>query len=345
MRVALDAQLQVGTATGVGEYVQGLAQSLPEVGLDLLPLRERALNPWRFDRRVLWDQVVLPARAAQSGAQLLHCASGTMPRFCTLPVVTTVHDVAWLKVQAHARAYARYYFGRFSLACYKRARLLLVDSEFSRAELLSVYDGDPNRISVIYPGVSADFEAVQRAPAMQATLLVVGTVERRKNLEVLIRALRRVRTPVRLLVAGPPTPYQQECQALARQLGVADSVQWLGYVSRAQLLELYSSSMMAAVPSAYEGFGYALAQALVAGIPVISSNAASLPEVAQHDVQLIDPQDVDAWAMQLQTVLDDPRAAGERAQALRANAAVRFSLRTAALSLQRAYAQALETNA
>jgi len=58
MRVALDAQLTVGTATGIGEYVRGLTCALRARELDLVALREERLNPWRFDRRVLWDQFV-----------------------------------------------------------------------------------------------------------------------------------------------------------------------------------------------------------------------------------------------------------------------------------------------
>ena len=136
VRVALDAQLGVGTATGIGEYVNGLAAALRRRGVDLVELREPRLDPWRFDRRVRWDQTVLPLRARSSGADVLHCASGTMPLLRPMPVVVTVHDVAWLHVQGHARAYARYYFGKFSLAQYRAAAAIVVDSSFSRGALL-----------------------------------------------------------------------------------------------------------------------------------------------------------------------------------------------------------------
>ncbi len=144
VKLALDAQLAVGTATGIGEYVRGLAAALRRTGADVEELCEPRLDPWRFDRRVLWDQVLLPLRARSSGASLLHCASGTVPLIESLPVVVTVHDVAWLEAQSHARAYARYYFGRFSLQRYRRATRIVVDSKFSREALLPLLDGfDP----------------------------------------------------------------------------------------------------------------------------------------------------------------------------------------------------------
>ena len=98
MRVALDAQLALGTATGIGEYVTGLAQALRRRGADISLLQCPRLDPWRFDRRVLWDQVLLPIAAHRARPDVLHCASGTMPALAPRATVVTVHDMAWLRV-------------------------------------------------------------------------------------------------------------------------------------------------------------------------------------------------------------------------------------------------------
>ena len=138
MRVGVDAQLVRGTATGIGEYVRGLVPALRARGIDVVELDFPALDPWRFDRRALWDQVLLPFAAARARVDVLHCAAGTMPPAATAPIVVTVHDVAWLRVQSHARAYARAYFGAYMLARYRSAHGIVVDSAFSRDELLAV---------------------------------------------------------------------------------------------------------------------------------------------------------------------------------------------------------------
>ena len=288
VRVALDAQLTVGTATGIGEYVRGLADALRARKLDLAELREESLNPWRFDRRVLWDQFVLPRRARESGADLLHCASGTVPRIVSLPVVVTVHDVAWLDVQRHAPAYARYYFGKFSLHGYRRAKRIVVDSEFSRGALLARLGGfDPERVSVVYPGVAAEFVNLARERGDGRTILSVGTIEPRKNLELLVRALTQL-PGARVVAVGPQTPYARECAFLAQQLDVADRLEMPGYVTRETLLALHASCAVVAVPSAYEGFGYAAAQALCAGMPCVVSDRTSLPEVSGGDAPIVE---------------------------------------------------------
>ena len=275
-RIGLDAQLAAGTATGIGEYVRGLASALRERGVDVVELAEPRLDPWRFDRRVLWDQVLLPLAARRAGVRLLHCASGTMPLGARLPTVVTVHDVAWFRVQAHARPYARAYFGAFALARYRRAARVFVDSQFSRAELLDVARLDPARVVVVYPGVARDvMDVARRRDEARPFVLAVGTVEARKNLEVAVRAIARV-PGVRLVSVGPPTPYRERCAALARELGLGERVEFRGYVPRAEVLDLYARATAAVVPSTYEGFGYGAAQALCAGVPLVAANASSL---------------------------------------------------------------------
>ncbi len=339
MRVALDAQLTVGTATGIGEYVRGLIDALRSRGVDVAELSEPRLDPWRFDRRVLWDQVLLPLRARASGASLLHCASGTMPRANGIPIVVTVHDVAWLADQVNARSYARYYFGKLTPQRYRRARAIVVDSNFSRDALLQFVRGlDPRRVHVVYPGVAADFCELVRGAGDGRTILAVGTIERRKNLEVLVRALARL-PAARLVAVGPHTPYAVECAELAQQLGVTDRVEMPGYVARDRLLALYRECAVVAVPSRYEGFGYAAAQALCAGTPCIVSDRSSLPEIVSGDAPVAPADDVEAWVAALDAALRGDDAG--RARDIRSRAIARFSWDASAARMEALYAQAL----
>ncbi len=338
MRVALDAQLAVGTATGIGEYVRGLSAALENAGVAVAELREPRLDPWRFDRRVLWDQVLLPLRARKSGATLLHCASGTMPLIAELPIVVTVHDVAWLAAQQHTRPYARWYFGRFSLSRYRRAACIVADSHFSRDALLALLGVFPaERVHVVYPGVAPDFCSLRRERGDGRTILAVGTVEPRKNLAVLVRALTDL-PAARLVAVGPHTPYAAACSALARKLGVEERVELRGYVARDEVLALYRTCAVVAVPSHYEGFGYAVAQALCAGAPCVVSDKSSLPEVAGADAAVVPADDAGAWAAALGAALD--RAAEPPNEERRRRALARFSWDAAARRMAEIYASA-----
>jgi len=340
VRVALDAQLMRGTSTGIGEYVAGLVAALREVrDLEVVAL-QAPLDPWRFDRRVIWDQVLLPLAAARSGASLLHCASGTLPLFSSVPLVATVHDVAFLRVQGHVRAYARAYFGAFQLERYRRARRIVVDSRFSRDELLACGGIEPERVDVVYPGVAADVFALVRQPDRAPYALAIGTVEPRKNLATAIRALRGV-PGLHLTAVGPLTPYAQECLRVARACGVEARVTLRGYVSRAELLALLAGAACVVVPSRYEGFGYAAAQALCSGVPLLAANAASLPEVVDGAMPLLPPADAEAWGAAMRAILGDRDAAEARAAALRPAAVARFDWSRAARETASAYASAL----
>jgi glycosyltransferase involved in cell wall biosynthesis len=340
VRVAVDTQLAVGTATGIGEYVRGLVAAVRERGLDVEELCDPHLDPWRFDRRVFWDQVLLPQRARQSDADVLHCASGTAPLTVPMPVVITVHDVAWLRVQSHARPYARYYFGRFSLDRYRQAAAIVVDSEFSRRELLEVADDlDPGRVHVVYPGVASDFCTLERGDGDGRTVLVPGTVERRKNLEAVIKAMPFLEG-ARLVSVGPYTKYQDECEALARELEVSNRVEFRGYIAREELLELYATCAVVAIPSVYEGFGYGAAQALCAGTPLVAADRASLPEVVGTAAPSVSLDDgVQPWVESLQSALRgdyNTLAATSRPPAIK-----RFAWPASAATIQQVYESTL----
>ncbi len=333
--VALDTQLAVGTATGIGVYQRDLATALRHIGIDVRELQAPRLDPWRFDRRVLWDQVLMPLAAARSGATLLHATAGTMPLMRTLPAIVTVHDLAWHRVQAHTRSYARAYFGNLQSRAYRSAAAIVCDSQFTADEYHALIDAKAV-LDVVHPGVNPHFATITRRPDDHPFALVVGTVEARKNLLVLIETLRELPS-LRIVSVGPPTPYADIVRTRAAELNVADRVDLRGYVSATELDDLYARATCALVPSRYEGFGYALAEAMCAGVPALAARSSSLIEVANDSVTLIPPDDVTAWTEAIRTLLNDREAAQRHADALRAAAIERFAWSTAAARMGTIY--------
>jgi glycosyltransferase involved in cell wall biosynthesis len=108
-----------------------------------------------------------------------------------------------------------------------------------------------------------------------------------------------------------------------------------GYLPRTELLALYQRCAVAAVPSRYEGFGYAAAQALCAGVPCVVSERTSLPEVVGSDARVAAADDPKAWATALAAAMcgDDARA-----QRVRPAAIARFSWDASAAQIERIYA-------
>jgi len=335
MIVAVDAQLTVGTATGAGIYARDLLAGLRAIGVDARGLSNPTLNPWRFDRRVLWDQVQLPLAAGRSGATLLHATSGTMPLLRSLPTVVTVHDLAWHRVQTHTRLYARAYFGAFQARLYRSAAAIITDSTFTATEYKNLIDANAT-IDVIHPGVDARFATIERRPDETPFALVVGTVEPRKNLGILVEALAAIPT-LRIVSVGPPTAYAEEVKKEAAHLHVADRLDLRGYITQPDLDDLYARATCALVPSRYEGFGYALAEAMCAGLPAIAAASSSLIEVAGADVPLLPPTDASTWTDEIRALLNARDAAEERAVNLRRSAIARFSWQAAAMRTAAVY--------
>ena len=234
--------------------------------------------------------MLLPLAAARSGATLLHASAGTMPFVRTLPTVVTVHDLAWHRVQSHTRAYARTYFGKLQARAYE----LPQRSSATRTSAPTNTASSSNRsakIDVVHPGVDARFAQIKRHPDESPFALVVGTVEARKNLLVLVEALPAL-PALRIIAVGPPTPYADEVRARAAELSVADRIELRGYVNRERARRVSTrSAACALIPSRYEGFGYALAEALCAGVPAIAARSSSLIEVAAGDAPLVEPDD------------------------------------------------------
>ncbi|MEK7403712.1 MAG: glycosyltransferase family 1 protein [Acidobacteriota bacterium] len=261
------------------------------------------------------------------------------------PVTATLYDMTcWLMPEMHTPANvaaAR----RFAERVVKRAAGLLAISESTRADAIRLLGLPPERIDVVYPGVADGFFAVtgdavraarQKYALARPYVLFVGTVEPRKNLPVLLDAFARLAPATReqheLVVAGP-LGWADRATA-ARLRAAAGGVRYLGYVPEPDLPGITAGAAVLAYPSLYEGFGFPVAQAMAAGVAVLTSNVSSLPEVAGDAALLVDPRSVEEIRAALERLLGSPDlrarlgAAGvRRAQSFRWEACARASLR------------------
>ena len=142
----------------------------------------------------------------------------------------------------------------------------------------------------------------------------------------------------RLRIVGSPDARYPEAGEAARRLGVADRVEWSGYLDDAGLVKAYRDADALALLSRYEGFGLPVLEAMACGTPVVCSDAASLPEVAGNAARLVAPGDVAGAAAALKDVLTAPAEAA-RLRAAGLAQAKTFSWRTAAEAMLRLYGE------
>jgi glycosyltransferase involved in cell wall biosynthesis len=181
-----------------------------------------------------------------------------------------------------------------------RADGMIAISQSTKNDAVRLLRLDPDRISVIYPGVPQSFFDVSRDDIAAASakyrldkpyILFVGTVEPRKNLDTLLDAYEQLPDSIRNefdLVTVGPTGWAAG-STVERLLSGMPGLRPLGYIPEADLPGITGGATAFVYPSLYEGFGFPVAQSMAAGVPVITSNVSSLPEVAGDAAILIDP--------------------------------------------------------
>jgi glycosyltransferase involved in cell wall biosynthesis len=250
-----------------------------------------------------WRMAVYPlAVSAQQGDVnhiLDHSYAHLLYRLDPRRAVVTCHDIAPLALSLRP-GLSRKLWG-ISFQALSRAAQIICVSAYTRDELARHRPELKARLSVILEGVHPVTPTGDTAPTPNL-VLHVGSCQPRKNLPVLLRALAQVPHARLVQVGGQP---DEALRAFATKLGVAPRVQWMGAVSEADLHQWYRTAGVFVFPSTYEGFGLPVLEAMAAGVPVICSNATSLPEVAGEAALLFEPHDATALAAHLQTVLAD----------------------------------------
>ena len=172
-------------------------------------------------------------------------------------------------------------------------------------------------------------------------VFALGTLEPRKNLVGLLQAYARLPRPrPPLYVAGGAGWRFSPIFDTVRQLHLAEDVHWLGYVPEDELPLWYNAARLFAFPSLYEGFGLPVLEAMACGTPVITSTAASLPEVGGKAAVLVPPLDTERIAHEMERILDDSQLRTEMRAAGRIQAS-RFSWRAMTDQTVNAYARAV----
>jgi len=271
------------------------------------------------------------------------------------PTVVTVHDLSPIRYpDTHPKGRIKELEKRLPAAI-ASAAAVIVDSDFVRREVIGHFGVNPDRVTAIHLGVSGEFRpraAPDVAPVLEkhglrhrGYVLAVGTLEPRKNLRHAIDAHatlpERARRNYPLVIAGMKGWLAGELEARIRAAEERGEVRWLGYVPPPDLPLLYAGAQLFVYPSLYEGFGLPVLEAMASGVPVITSNQASLPEVAGDAGIMVDPRDGGALREAMLRLIEDEKEVRRRVELGHAQAA-RFTWRTCAENTLAVYREALQ---
>ncbi len=348
--VLVDGRMARRRKTGIATYIhelQHVMDARPASDLQIewvfgppgLP-RWGKLTSWgNLALDMLWLHVLLPLRAARRRAAVLHAPVNWAPWWSPCPTVVTMHDLAWERVPEAFPESFRRYARLFAKRSVKKATRVIAVSESTAQDLIELYRVPPERIRVVPNGVHPD----TRPPGpRQPFILSVGIREPRKRIAELVEghaiywaSAPADPPPCRLVVVGGDGGDEERIAAVA-----GPGCEIRGFERQEELLDLYRKATLLAYPSAYEGFGLPVVEAMAHGCPVLCARNSSLIEIGGRSAIFLDDVTPQGIADALTAALADRAALAERGEAGRAEAA-RYSWPASATATRDVYRQAL----
>lgn len=343
--------LHPGTDLSLTAFIN--AQGFKAPGVDLVASRLPLQRP---QARILWEQSTLPVELRRRNVDLVHGLVNVLPLTAPTPGVVTVHDLSFVRTPEVLPRFKRTYLARLCRLSVARARRVIAVSRQTADDLIAFFNVEPGKIDVIYNGVGAEFspgdpvetDSFRRRRGLPPRfLLYLGTLEPRKNLDLLVRGFARwhrqaseADRSVKLILAGAKGWYYDQIFATVRELGLENDVLFPGFVAADELAEWYRAAEGFVYPSRLEGFGLPLLEAMACGTPALCSQAESLLEVAGDATLTFAPDDEDELAAGLATLISDQAARRSLSQAGLVQAS-RFSWSKCAAETVDVYCRAL----
>lgn len=299
MKVAVDVTAIPAQVTGAGVYVLEVLEALrARADVEVVEVRRPGLTARPV--RLAWEQVVAPF--VERDADVWHGPHYTMPLLRRGPVVVTVHDLTFFDHPEWHEAKKVGFFRRMIRLSARRADVLVCVSEATARRLHELLS--PTCPVVVAPhGVDHDRFRPSGAPSPVdgPYVLFVGTVEPRKNVPALLRAMEVLDPSVRLVLAGRAGWGAADVDAGVARLG--DRVVRMGWVEPDVVPALLRGAAAVAYPSFVEGFGLPALEALACGAPLVTTSGTAMADVVEDAALVVPPGDDDALVDALRTLL------------------------------------------
>lgn len=330
MRIGIDARMIDNT--GIGRYLRNLLVHLAQVDRE----NEYLVFVNHENTRVvtqenvkfvtlrqpvpvysLREQFRLPLQLRPWRLDLMHYPNFAIPLVQTCPYVVTIHDVIYYLYPEQCPSIIAHYYARWMLRyATTHARMIITDSYHSQQDLMRHFHIPAHCIQVIYPAAdtlcspekSSETEPLlkSRYGIRQPYMLFVGKHHPYKNIKTLLQAYMsrpEIYQQAQLVIAGKRDQRRSDLYELAEKCPQRGQIIFTDFVQEDVLFELYRHARLFVFPSLYEGFGLPPLEAMACGVPVICSNAASLPEVVGDAAIQVDPRNSNELAEAMQFVL------------------------------------------
>ncbi|MBP8976519.1 MAG: glycosyltransferase family 4 protein, partial [Bacteroidetes bacterium] len=259
----------------------------------------------------------LSHRANKSKVDIFHEPHYTFPYFLSVPGIVTIHDIIHIRLKEYYSPLHRFYAKTIVQHACRAAKAILVNSQFTKQELLNVCEVEEEKVHVTYLGVAKSFYESEleeykdsfrrRFNLFKPYILYVGALKPHKNIPILFKAFSKIREQYDclLFLAGEHLDTYPELRSLAEELNIQQAILNPGKLSQRDLRAAYQCATMLVLPSLYEGFGLPMVEAMASGIPVIGANATVIPEILSDAGYLFEPHDELDLANKIDILLTD----------------------------------------
>jgi glycosyltransferase involved in cell wall biosynthesis len=344
MRIGFDAKRATHNYTGLGNYSRSLIKNLSEK----FPSNEYLLYSPSFDSKnpqlsflkqrenisiktpasvfgrtfkASWRSIGLGTQLRKDKIDIYHGLSHELPlniRIAEIKSVVTVHDLIFMRFpQFYNYIDRKIYKNKLIHSC-KMANKIIAISEQTKQDLIDFLEVDKNKIEVVYQSCNPLFKVEATAAEKEKIakkyglpkqyILNVGTIEDRKNLISVVKAMNKLkdkRPELQLVVVGGFTNYVYKVKQLIREFGLHDRVVFLQNVSYKDLPAIYQMADVFIYPSLFEGFGLPIIEALNSKVPVITSKGGCFPEAGGPSSAYVNSTNSTEIAEAIERILDD----------------------------------------
>lgn len=344
MNIAFDAKRITHNSTGLGNYsrfvVNGLSQAYPEhhfklytPGIGKNTLRNRVESrpnvffhypesAWGKLIPSLWRFSGIVPTLRQDRINLYHGLSNEIPMGLEksgISSIVTIHDLIFLRYPDLYKPIDRsIYTYKFRQACLRSDKIVAISQQTKR-DIRDFFGIPESKIEVVYQGCDPIFgENSTRSELISVKekygikdpyILYVGSIEARKNLLLLIKALKDLKENISVVAIGKQTPYMVTIDNYIRENNLHNRVKILNGIPFHELPAFYSMAALFVYPSFFEGFGIPILEAQLAGIPVIAATGSCLEEVGGPGSLYTDPKNEHELRSLIESVLKEPKLA------------------------------------
>jgi len=275
----------------------------------------QAKHPFLYN---IWYQFSLKRCLKKLNPDIFVGTNGMIPLNTTTKTLSVIHDLNFEHHPEHLPNLLRkYYCKNFSRFANKSSRIATV-SEFSKKDIVETYKIDTNKIDVVYNGPNEQFKPISDIEKTQlqnqysegkSFFLFVGTLHPRKNLVNLFKAFdefkAKTNADFKLLIVGRKMWWTDEIENAFQNLASKKDIIFTGRLPEKDLYKITAAAHALTYVPIFEGFGIPLVESMSCGVPVITSNITSMPEVVENAGILVDPFSVDAIAKAMLTIASD----------------------------------------